>query len=137
VRSPGCYTLQNTFMTLCPMRSLRQLLQALSWSEEAAKAATEPTVVGVAKSLGMDGSALPGWFATLDFKQVRGAQNLSRRELLLSLSHARLRMIRSPRSASRSSTPSCWSCTASFVTTIAGADSSLRVLGLVAQLALP
>lgn len=65
-----CSALHKKGSANVPNDSMRELLQLLSWSMAGVSASSEPTVVGVAKSLAMDASALPGWFFTESFDQV-------------------------------------------------------------------
>ncbi|RLN97309.1 hypothetical protein BBJ28_00021000 [Nothophytophthora sp. Chile5] len=60
-------------------RPLKEKLEALSWTTSAKKP-EEPTVVGIAASIGMATSELPGWFFTLDFELVRALLALESKE---------------------------------------------------------
>ncbi|GMF30765.1 unnamed protein product [Phytophthora lilii] len=54
---------------------LASLLETLSWSSSPKKADDAKTV-GVASSIGINGSEVPGWFFTVDFETVRSRLEL-------------------------------------------------------------
>lgn len=110
------------------------LLDTLSWSAVATKSSAVPKVVGVAKSLGMDETSLPGWFFAVDYELVRRTRSFVHRKEFVALTWLLLTHGRSPRRTRRHYTRLRSRSTVCSETRNAGAALELCVTASIAHM---